>query len=327
MRRAQRSRSGRAEDADWCARCFTGGVASTYGTEPSLTTRIHELGKLLGREGGEAWREECRANLDIARGSLKETSRDFGAYDAVWRALHQIRHKLCLHAPWEEVDVIANEILVDLEYVTDPTERDEHKKSTRKLIERLCAAPPSDAELAEIGRALHNLSIIAAGCRESRWRKANRTRTRLSNTNRGLLVFLTLCTLLLPGVTDDLLPWRKPSLWAEALASLLTLIAFGALGGMLSGLQARESLSASSIDHHLEQITLRLRPTVGATAAVILYLLMRTGVLNLGVLTKGPLEVSIPVLLVAFVGGFSERFFVDQIDKLAAKVAAPAKHA
>lgn len=92
----------------------------------------------------------------------------------------------------------------------------------------------------------------------------------------------------------------------------LLLALCGALGGFLSGLLREERVDISSIEHHLALFTFKLRPAIGAVAALVVGLLIRTELLKIeGVTWWGP-----GLLVFGVAVGFSERFLLGQIVRL-----------
>src|SRR5690606_31574748 len=100
--------------------------------------------------------------------------------------------------------------------------------------------------------------------------------------------------------------------YLAAVAGYALVAICGAIGGLLSGLLNRDRTDLSSLDHHLEQFTLRLRPSVGAIAALIMRLFVLAGAINIGD-AEG---LSAELLLLAIAAGFSERLVVKQIERI-----------
>lgn len=89
--------------------------------------------------------------------------------------------------------------------------------------------------------------------------------------------------------------------WLNALA----MMALGAVGGFLSGLLQAQSTSVTFTKYLEDMLKLELRPIVGALVALILYAL-----LSWQVLPGITIENAGSYFLIAFLSGFSERYFL-----------------
>jgi hypothetical protein len=99
----------------------------------------------------------------------------------------------------------------------------------------------------------------------------------------------------------------------------LAVLAFGSLGGLLSSLLKREPLSGDLVQFYVERAVLLLQPIIGATAGLIIYLL-----LDAKILTIQHNDLSPAICFVyAFCAGFSERFFLRQLGNLLGNEASP----
>jgi hypothetical protein len=92
---------------------------------------------------------------------------------------------------------------------------------------------------------------------------------------------------------------------------VLLVVLFGALGGFLSTLQRQEPLGGRSVDFYLERSTLILRPVIGAAAGLLVYIVVRSGLVS--IFGTEPTSLPWAYFFVAFCAGFSERFFLKQI--------------
>lgn len=111
--------------------------------------------------------------------------------------------------------------------------------------------------------------------------------TRLGDTIQGWPVFLF----------DQ--RWLTETVAAAAVASL------GAVGGIFSGLISTRDSRATLVVYRTSMLKLALKPLVGAVAAVTLYLLLSWQILTGVQVTNGG-----TFLLVGFLSGFSERYFL-----------------
>ena len=89
------------------------------------------------------------------------------------------------------------------------------------------------------------------------------------------------------------------------LVSALAVSVIGAVGGIFSGLIATWDSRAKLVEYRTSMLKLALKPLVGAVAALTLYLLLSWQVLTGVEVTNGG-----TFLLVGFLAGFSERYFL-----------------
>lgn len=237
----------------------------------------------------------------------------YDSYDKIWATLNQIRHMFCRIVPREELQALVVEIRAGLSYVTARKCRDEYDKDLNEIEKSLGLSAhhsPTLQNERELRRALERLSRIAADARESHWRKVNLFRKRLFLTSLSLMVLLLMSLVLLPFV----LPAGAPS-WIE----IFLIICFGTMGGLVSALNSRESLESQTSAYYIQRTLLFLRPFIGATAGLIVCLMQATGLISLlpAMATGADSRVFHPAYLVlAFVAGFSERFFITQLEKV-----------
>ncbi len=273
--------------------------------EPLLDARIAEMKRIqehlsdaLARDFGSIL---ARAEAGLAR-------RDLAATDLIWRALHELRHLLCEHGSVEQLIRVAGDIRADLDGPANKTDLDELLKLEKKLLESTVDGP--------LRHALLRLSLLAADARESAWRRANRVMTR----RRWAAWWMGLCAALLilglPLALEAKHCALAPNLleaWLIESGKYLLLALCGAIGGFLSGLLREERVDMSSIDHRLALFTFKLRPAIGAVAALVAGLLLQTKLLSVeGVTWWGP-----GLLVFGVAVGFSERFLLGQIVRLA----------
>lgn len=109
--------------------------------------------------------------------------------------------------------------------------------------------------------------------------------------------------------------------WIYAVGAWYTAISFcivGGIGGFLSGLlQVRDSKTDLGM-YEVSILLFQIRPVFGAFAALVSFMLLSWGVLS-GVITESANSYT----LVAFVSGFSERYFINLFDKMQGEVKPP----
>jgi hypothetical protein len=112
-------------------------------------------------------------------------------------------------------------------------------------------------------------------------------------------VSMALPGLLLPERAAGLTPWL----------SALGVVLIGAVGGFLSGLLQARSSKVTLMEYQEKMLKLQLKPILGAILALILYSL-----LSWQILPGITLENTGSYLLLAFLSGFSERYFLRLLD-------------
>jgi hypothetical protein len=151
-------------------------------------------------------------------------------------------------------------------------------------------------------------SLVAAAARErnDRYREERFT----SELRQNYLTWLGLVLLLLLlGVGIFSILAAHYGLWAQVALALLS----GALGGTLSGvirLRVPESHLAALKNLGLVML---VQPLVGAVGGLVLFAIWRSGLLTVAGLDKDEWS---SVAVVAFAGGFSERFFLKSLARI-----------
>lgn len=126
------------------------------------------------------------------------------------------------------------------------------------------------------------------------------------------MALLSLVVLVFPNISNPE-EWAKfPTniLGQQTLIALFTAISIGIIGGIggfLSGLLQVRGSKTNLGDYEMSILLFELRPILGAFAALILVALMSWGILS-DVITTEKLG---SYVLVAFVSGFSERYFIN----------------
>jgi hypothetical protein len=93
--------------------------------------------------------------------------------------------------------------------------------------------------------------------------------------------------------------------WLTQAVSAAAVSALGAVGGIFSGLISTRDSRATLIEYRSSMLKLALKPLVGAVASLTLYLLLSWQILTGVQVTNGG-----TFLLVGFLAGFSERYFL-----------------
>jgi hypothetical protein len=265
--------------------------------------------------------DECKNWLAFAGEVLEKSPmwrRSFAA-DSAYACLHQVRNRLCVLLPFEQLYLLLEEIRLDLPYIRDQEELQRARGVAEEILVRLGTQTPLDNSDGEensedkLRYDLSNLSALAAYHREMVWHKVNLMRARLFTMLLVLIGLLVFSIFLLPyaiggiGNPPEEVHWYQ--IWALQI--------LGAMGGALSALMTREPLSLHIAQYYLKQTVLHLRPAVGAAAGLSIGLLQLSGVISVFPQQGDGQDWKwIVVLLVAFLAGFSERLFLGQLDKL-----------
>lgn len=286
--------------------------------EPSLTSRIRELRRLqTSLSETERWKADLGEALDRAEDALPMTAKVATAYDAVWRALHHARHLLCEHGDVNQLIQVASEVRTDLAYHKERTKKEAALDKIIGDLQTLKSTPLDD-----LRRKLLSLSHEAADDREGEWRRANRLLERRKSAGRWLFGALILCAAILPLALGE--PGKSARIvvtkeflitWPRDAALLVTVMVFGALGGIMSILVGQKAAKATSLEHHVELKGAEVRWKIGAASALIMYLLLYAKVIQVGN-TEPPPPLSPIALLLCLIAGFSERLVVGQLDRI-----------
>lgn len=232
--------------------------------------------------------------------------------DSAYQRLHKIRHAFCFLLPLAELSMIVQYLRADVIYVTDPERQARYDRKFDEISTQLYAGLTDEGAQrnACLRHELADLSRAVAYYRENVWHKVNLLRTRLSVTLIVLCALLIICYWLVPYAVGDHVSW----------ATVGVLQVFGAVGGALSALLVRQSLDTQIAQYYVELTTLYLRPAIGAAAGFLLGLLHVLRVVTIVPSTDDVNRLYV-ALFVAFVGGFSERFFLSRVDALSSSKA------
>lgn len=297
------------------------GFVSRTGPDSQLSVRLaqdEQLLRSLKAAGTDI--DDCLKWIELAKGRLQGGPiRRYFDYDVAWACILRVRHRLCSLLPIDQLYRVAIDVGNDLSYIRDPQERQREVLRLEKIAPFLGPSSasskdeqrrPSDQE---VRYELARLSIIAAEHREETWQKVNLLRMRLVITSciLALLLLISLFTL--------------SSLFKEASALFFAVVLlFGGMGGLLSALQTREPMTLNATQYYVQRTLLYLRPIVGATAGLVLTIVQISGVVTVlpAVTGVAPAVYSLTSvttaihLAIAFLGGFSERFFLSRLDPL-----------
>ncbi len=241
-------------------------------------------------------------------------------YDLGWAELYELRNELCHELPVQRVfGELIEEISDDLDYLT-PAELKVNLaelKSIREGFLALLGGAPTVPEIALRAR-IEALSQLAAQARDAHWLKVNMTRNRLAMMGVALVALLLVVLLVLPpglraGLTPDELT-KERFYWL--------ILFFGALGGVISSIMDSESVDTRASEYYIYRRLLYLRPFVGAALALVVYIALAAKLIQIkGVgdanAASGDPSTDLSYLVIAFVSGFAERAFVQQLLKVA----------
>jgi hypothetical protein len=175
--------------------------------------------------------------------------------------------------------------------------------TARKRAQNLLEVADSDEEHR---RQLEALVTSAIRERNDRSREERIT----SELRQNYLTWLgTVLLLLLVGVSGLSILAARSGLWADVLLAILS----GALGGTLSGvirLRIPESRLAALKNLGLVML---VQPLVGAVGGIVLFAIWKSGLLTVAGLNEDEWA---SVAVVAFAGGFSERFFLKSLARI-----------
>lgn len=238
----------------------------------------------------------------------------FPSYDKAWNLLYQVEIQLLQLLPLDQLKMRIAALQTRLPYVKTAKQREHlnerlkgHLTNFEHLIKDSERKPAKDPERQtvkeqEVRSDLQYIARTVDGWRQEAWWKINLYKNRLL-IFAGLLLAMGLA---LAKILD-------PS-W-----DIAVIMGFGALGGILSGLRGIEALLEKTIEtYYVKRREAFLRPIVGATAALVLYAVARSGLL-LDQITKTVDTNLWSFLPFAFAAGFSESFFIRTIERVTAK--------
>lgn len=289
--------------------------------DPNIVVHLHDVHLLLKRlkvshpQNREV--EECIELVNEVDATMSRPSfrlRLITKYDAIWAAFNRIRHRLCTVLPPADLLALVEETRASVGYLDSKGQADCGRKldavaASLRQFTMPSQTPgttghPPAVPLEAVRFDLQQLSRHVADAREGHWRKVNLLRWRLLLTAGILLVLVISCIWLLPFLFED---------GNVSGVEVLCVIVFGALGGLVSALRSRESLKSPSPLFYIERTLVLLKPVVGAGVAVAIYLVQMSRILSL---VPAHANATAAYLVLAFVSGFSERFFVNKIQEI-----------
>jgi hypothetical protein len=251
---------------------------------------------------------ECRYWLGAVQAFVGSWWTRFYQLDLAWNAMREIRHRFCWLLPPDELGRNALDIREDFTYL-DAGRQKAAGERWERVMQLLTS---SSADLPACRAELLDLSLLGGNAKQEHWHRVNLLRARLQATGLvafGVTLALVLAVAILPrfGVPVDLA--NDPKL-AQPPYVILGVVVFGAIGGFISAVQRHEPLVGTSSVFYRERLFLWLRPIVGTTAALILYLAQISKAI---VLFQQPPSPAF-YWFVAFCTGFSERFFLSKLE-------------
>ena len=120
-----------------------------------------------------------------------------------------------------------------------------------------------------------------------------------------LPMFMPVATTTMARLTVPFVLRFVPLAASDAWLSGVAVAMFGASGGFLSGLLQARGATVTTAEYQDSVLRLELRPIVGATIAIVLFVLLSWGIVPGVAITSGG-----SYLLLAFLAGFSERYFL-----------------
>jgi hypothetical protein len=185
---------------------------------------------------------------------------------------------------------------------TDTGFSEAQRQRARQLLDQQAASPLPAAHR----RRLEVLLTSAVRERNDRLREERIAGELRQNylTWLGLVLLLLLAAVFAVAVLAS-----SYGLWADVLLAILT----GALGGTLSGLLRLRSPQARLGALRNLGLVLLVQPLLGAVGGTILFAIWRSGLLEIAGLDEANWA---SVAAVAFVGGFSERFFLKSLTRI-----------
>ncbi len=279
--------------------------------------QIEEMIGLLEDEAGN--NPEHIKDVELAKKCFQEAKNandrwgkklTFARFDTIFSASDELRHIYCKVLPFHYLLIVTTNLRHDMANIDLESVRRHKYLQTIEAVEKYCKECQRGfpCYVAKLRCELEIISRHVSSVRQLFWRKVNLLRTRLSWTAFILSVLLVASILLAPAILRDAELQITRKLMAGFAIS-------GALGGLFSALRSRESLKGDEASYYIQRLLLWLRPIIGASAGVIIGLLSISGVVSLAVISKASGSQGVHLGL-AFLAGFSERFFVGQLEQL-----------
>lgn len=190
-----------------------------------------------------------------------------------------------------------------------------HIASLEEASTSFQVAPDTDRDVVET--ALKDAITYVNGCAERDLLEDDLQVSRLSRVHRYLCVAWVLLLVSIPVVSSvqtlgGEVVWPLLELgrgeYADLLFGALGLSVVGAVGGVVSGMLNVRDTKATMLDYRSSLKRLALKPLVGAVAALVVYLFLSAQLVSGIEITSAGTYV-----VLAFVAGFSERYFLSVI--------------
>jgi len=259
---------------------------------------------------------ELKNNIELAKKLINEAENanndwknrlNFSRYDIMKSALDQLRHIYCRIIPCPDLLIVTSNIRYDMLNIDLASNRRHKFEQCIEDVEKCCAESKSKSldHLEKLRCQLESVSREVSGVKLLFWRKVNLLQTRLLWTAVILLLLLGLSIFLLPSISNKVLTKLL----------MVGLVMSGALGGLFSAMRATEPIKGDEASYYIQRLLLWLRPIIGASAGVIICLLNLSGIVSLAIISN-TYNQEAAFLVLAFLAGFSERFFVSQVEEL-----------
>jgi hypothetical protein len=194
------------------------------------------------------------------------------------------------------------------------------------LLQRLSAAAecgsasaPTSMPLHELRSAIDEATVVLNTAVTERQITIGLQLERLTILRDRGLMLLALLAVLLPMLMPVTMAGARltvpfvirfvPLAASDAWLSGVAVALFGAAGGFLSGLLQARASTVTTAEYQDSLLRLELRPIVGATIALVLFVLLSWGIVPGVAITSGG-----SFLLLAFLSGFSERYFLKLLE-------------
>jgi hypothetical protein len=280
-----------------------------------ILKKLKKSGKLAGSLEGEI--EEYERMLQSGSKACQAHVRKvfkWPNYDYAWATLRRIRRGLAGTVDLEDLKPIMGECYEQLPYL-----RDEEQKGLRKRLEdsiqEINQVLKSGGEnTKEIKTEIQAIMVRLDEAQTSFWWKVNDYKMRMTLFSILLLGTLILILMFMENLFVIPLSWRL-ILILIPMGNLFRIVLLGALGGLLGGLLRSEETKAHLGTFYLRRIRAVLSPLLGASGALGVYLLIKSGIVVLA-----PSEAKLTENIwyyygIAFLSGFSERLLIRLAEK------------
>jgi hypothetical protein len=257
----------------------------------------------------------------------------FNRYNIMKSALDQLRHICCRILLCPDLLIVTSNIRYDMLYIDLESKRRHKFEQCIEDVEKCCGESNSESldHLGKLRCQLESVSREVSDVKLLFWRKVNLLQKRLLYTAIILGILLLSSIYFVPAILNSnetaihsnetgihsnetgILKSNEKFIITNLL--MVGLLMSGALGGLFSAMRATEPVKGDEASYYIQRLLLILRPIIGASAGVIICLLNLSGIVSLTIISKTPNQKA-AYLVLAFLAGFSERFFVSQVEKL-----------